>query len=129
MSVDRKLGLAVALDVATVVVFVAIGLREHDQDSALVNVVKTAAPFLIGLAVGWLASRAWHNPTSLVRGLAIWPVTLLVGMVLRGLVFDDGTATAFVIVATVFLGACFLGWRAVYRALSQRHSGTAILKS
>jgi hypothetical protein len=33
------------------------------------------------------------------------------GMVLRNLVFDRGTAPAFVIVATAFLGATMLGWR------------------
>jgi predicted nicotinamide N-methyase len=33
------------------------------------------------------------------------------GMVLRNLVFDLGTAPAFVVVATLFLGATMLGWR------------------
>lgn len=120
MSEDRELPLAVGFDTFSVVVFVAIGLRNHEQDSAFVNVVKTALPFLIGLAAGWIAARAWRNPASLVRGLVIWPVMLLVGMILRNLVFDRGTATSFVIVATLFLGACLLGWRAVYRTLSRR---------
>jgi hypothetical protein len=38
-------------------------------------------------------------------------------MVLRHFVFDDGTATAFIIVATVFLCAFLNGWRALARKL------------
>jgi hypothetical protein len=33
-------------------------------------------------------------------------------MVLRNYLFDRGTAPAFIIVATMFLGATMLGWRA-----------------
>jgi hypothetical protein len=35
------------------------------------------------------------------------------GMLLRNLVFDRGTAPAFVIVATIFLGVTMFGWRAL----------------
>ncbi len=114
---DRTLPLAVGLDTFVVVLFVAIGLREHAQDSAFVNVIKTALPFLIGLAAGWAAAQAWRNPAGLARGLVAWPVTVLVGMVLRNLVFDRGTATVFVVVTTLFFGAGMLGWRAAHAAL------------
>ena len=50
----------------------------------------------------------------------IWPVTILVGMVVRNLVFDRGTATSFVIVATLFVGAFVVGWRLVLRLVEQR---------
>jgi hypothetical protein len=39
--------------------------------------------------------------------------TVLMGMVLRNFAFDRGTALPFVIVATLFLAATMLGWRAV----------------
>src|SRR5690606_21979865 len=49
---DRTLPLAVGIDTFVVVLFVAVGLREHAQDSAFTNVIETALPFLIGLAAG-----------------------------------------------------------------------------
>jgi hypothetical protein len=55
-------------------------------------------------------------------------VTILVGMIVRNAVFDRGTAVSFVIVATVFLGACIVGWRAGFRAIARRRrqNSTAI---
>jgi Protein of unknown function (DUF3054) len=46
--------------------------------------------------------------------------TVALGMVLRKFVFDDGTATAFVIVATVFTGAVLNGWRLAARSTISR---------
>jgi RsiW-degrading membrane proteinase PrsW (M82 family) len=43
----------------------------------------------------------------------VWGYTVVMGMVLRNYLFDRGTAPAFIIVATLFLGATMLGWRAV----------------
>lgn len=116
---DRKLGLAIFYDVFSIVVFVAIGRRNHDEGSALRGVVETALPFLIALTAAWLIVRAWHRPTALLTGITIWPITVLGAMVLRRVIFDRGTATSFVIVATAFLGACFVGWRAVAQRVSR----------
>ena len=115
----RSFVTAILIDLATVVVFVAIGRRQHDESSAAAGVVKTALPFLIGLLVAWMASKPfWPNPTGMRTGLVIWLVTLCIGMLLRRFAFDRGTATAFVIVATVFLGLTLNGWRAVSRLLA-----------
>ena len=54
---------------------------------------------------------AWRWPMAIVTGLVIWPITILVGMMCATLIFDRGTAVSFVIVATLFLGVCLLGWR------------------
>lgn len=120
MRTDRRLPVAVGLDVFVVVLFVAIGLRNHDRDSTLDAVISTATPFLIGLAAGWALARAWRRPMRVTTGLVVWPVTVLVGMIVRRQVFDDGTATSFVIVATVFLGAFLVGWRIAARAIVDR---------
>ena len=48
-------------------------------------------------------------------GVGMWIATLGIGMVVRKFVFDDGTATAFVIVATVVLGSTLNGWRLLAR--------------
>ena len=102
-------------DVVSVVVFVAIGRRNHDEASGLDGIFTTAAPFLMALAVTWLVTLVWRDPLSPRSGAVTWIGTVALGMVLRKLVFDDGTATAFVIVATVFLGVAFNSWRALAR--------------
>lgn len=122
MKSRDRLPLAIGLDVFVVVLFVAIGRRNHGESGALASVIETAAPFLIGLAVAWIAVRVWRQPVQLLTGVAIWPITVLVGMVVRNLVFDRGTAASFVVVATLFLGACLVGWRAVLRLIDQRRT-------
>ena len=112
--------IAAALDAAVVVTFVAIGRRNHDEGDALTGVADTAAPFMIALAVSWIAWRVWAQPTGLVTGAKVWLTTVALGMVLRNLVFSDGTATSFMIVATVFLGTFLVGWRAVAAGLGRR---------
>lgn len=108
---DRRTPLAAGLDTASIVLFVAIGKREHEQDSAIASLVSTAAPFLIALVVAWLALRVWQRPTDWRLGVGVWAIVVALGMVLRHFVFDDGTATAFVIVATCFLALTLIGWR------------------
>lgn len=112
----RTVALAAGLDALAVVVFVAVGRRSHDEANAVVDVLETALPFLIGLALGWAAVRAWRRPVALTTALVVWPVTVLAGMLVRRWAFDDGTAASFVVVATLFLGGCFVGWRAAYRS-------------
>lgn len=106
--------LAVGLDTFVVVLFVAIGRRNHDEDPGIAGLVETGAPFLVGLAVAWLITRAWRAPLALRTGLAIWPITVVVGMLVRRAA-GDGTAASFVVVATVFLGLFLVGWRLVAR--------------
>jgi FtsH-binding integral membrane protein len=119
-AVDRRAPLAAGLDVASVVLFVAIGKREHEQDTAIAGLVSTAAPFLIALLVAWLVVRVWTRPTAWTTGVMIWPITLVIGMVLRSAVWDDGTAAAFVIVATAFLGLTLVGWRVALALIDRR---------
>lgn len=120
MRNDRRLPIAIGLDVFFVVLFVAIGRRNHDEGSGFAGVIQTAAPFLIGLAAAWFATRAWHHPLAIRTGIAVWPITVLAGMIVRRLVFDRGTATSFVIVATIFLGVVLVGWRSIANAVERR---------
>ncbi|MEQ8439388.1 MAG: DUF3054 domain-containing protein [Ilumatobacter fluminis] len=119
---DRQVAAAIGIDTFAIVLFAAIGRREHEQGGGVADVFETAAPFLIGLAVAWLIVRAWRHPLSVYVGIAIWPITVLVGMITRNLVFDRGTAASFVVVATLFIGACLVGWRLAWRLISRRRS-------
>ncbi len=117
---DRRLPLALGLDTFFVVLFVAVGRREHERDSAIAGLIGTAAPFVISLAIAWLVLRVWQRPTDWRTGVGIWAITLGAGMVLRRLVFDDGTATSFVIVTAAFLALFLIGWRLVLGLVERR---------
>ena len=119
-NLDRRLGIAAGLDTAIVVAFVAIGRRNHDEDEAISSLAATAAPFLIALAISWVVWRVWNQPSSPATGVRVWLTTVVLGMLLRRLVFDDGTATSFVIVATAFLGVFLVGWRVAATAIFDR---------
>jgi hypothetical protein len=125
MRWSPQAAIALGLDLMAVLVFVAIGRRSHDEGSAVAEFVKTAAPFVIGLGFGWLTSRAWSTPMALATGAVIWVETIVFGMLLRRFAFDRGTAVSFVIVATVFLGLCLIGWRAVVVLMRRRQNSTA----
>ena len=112
--------LAFALDVILVLGFAALGRRSHEEGSSVVGVVEVAAPFLIALVLGWLMARAWRAPASLRTGLIVWPVTVVVGLALRSVVFDRGIAIAFCIVALLTLGVLLMGWRVLARFVPRR---------
>ena len=91
----------------------------------------TAAPFLLGLVVGWivvgLIARRTHDRygtwLDVDGGFDIWLATVIVGLAARRLLWDRGIALAFVIVAAVVLGvACSMGWRVDRATCSQRTS-------
>ena len=113
----RRAITALATDAAAVLVFVAAGRRSHEEGLTVLGIARTAAPFLLGLGAGWLATRAWRAPASLSTGLGVWAATAAGGLVLRALVFGDGVAPAFVVVAICALGLLLVGWRLAARAL------------
>ena len=117
---DRRLPLALGLDTFSVVLFVAVGRREHERDSAIAGLIDTAAPFLLALGLAWIVLRAWRQPTDWRTGVGIWAITVAAGMLLRNLVFGDGTAMSFVVVATAFLGLFVVGWRVAYTLIERR---------
>ena len=121
---DRPTPLAAGLDTFAVVLFVAIGRREHERDSAIAGLIQTAAPFLIALALAWLVLRVWKRPTDWRTGIGVWAIVVVASMLLRNLVFGDGTAAAFVIVATLFLALFIVGWRLAFGVMNRRHTVT-----
>ena len=73
---DRRVPLALGIDVFSVTLFVAVGRREHERDSAIAGLIDTAAPFLLALALAWLraAGLAPTRPTG-APGVGIWATT------------------------------------------------------
>ncbi|WP_083541993.1 DUF3054 domain-containing protein [Kribbia dieselivorans] len=105
-------GWALLIDLVCVVVFALVGRASHAEGLTLGGVADTAWPFVVALGLGWLAARAlWQVwPVLMRHAWLVWLVTVVGGMLLRR-VSGDGTAVAFVIVATLFLGATLIGWR------------------
>lgn len=96
------------LDVAAVVIFVAIGRHAHHQSGGLGGVATTAWPFLVGVAIGWSVPATRRAPTRLVpAGIIVWVATVAGGTVLRQL-SGQGVEALFVVVASVFLGLFLL---------------------
>jgi len=118
---SRLVVVSFLIDVACVLLFVILGRRNHHESGSFVSAtLKVAAPFLIALVVGWILARGWRNPTALGTVAVVWVVTVALGMVLRHFVFDRGTATAFVIVASVVTFVLLFGWRLLYNRVLAR---------
>lgn len=105
--------LALVVDVLLVLVFATIGRASHAESVDAAGVWDTAWPFLAGLIMSWIATRAWRAPLgALWPGLGLWVGTVAFGMIFR-LATGSGAATAFIIVATVTLAIFLLGWRGI----------------
>jgi len=90
---------------------VLIGRASHHDGGGLAGLAAAAWPFLTGLAVGELGTRAWRRPAALLpTGVGVWLSTVTVAMILR-VIAGQGTAAAFIAVALAFLGLFLLGWR------------------
>ncbi|MCU1481579.1 MAG: rane protein [Subtercola sp.] len=116
----RTIVIAAVVDVVLVLVFVLIGRSSHSEGFSLGGTLVTFWPFLVGLVVGWVATRAWRYPLRLVLpGIPIWLFTVAVGMFLRVL-SGQGVEVSFVIVALIVLGVFLLGWRLIGGFVSRR---------
>jgi hypothetical protein len=114
----RTAATATALDCCGVLAFVIIGRHTHHDGDSLTGIWDTAWPFLAGLALGLIMTRAWRRPLRLVpAGLGAWLGAAVAGMVIRVLA-GQGTAAAFIAVTLAFLALFLLGWRVAVRAVA-----------
>ncbi len=118
---SRRLARSLVVDVAVVLLFVAVGRRNHGEATALSGVADTALPFLLGLFAGWAVVVVRRiEPTSLRAGLVVLVATVGLGMVWRHVVRDEGTPVAFVVVASAVLALFLVGWRFTAGRLRRR---------
>ena len=117
----------IVVDALVVLLFVGIGRSSHHDGLRFSGVVSTTWPFAAGLVLGWLyVTLRRQDGTSLKGGVAVWLFTVIVGMIVRVL-FGQGTALAFIIVALGFLGALMLGLRSLTaRYLRWRRGGVSV---
>lgn len=111
---------ALAADVVCVLIFCAIGRRSHAEGLTLTGIAETAWPFLAGAGAGWLLARGWRSPASLApTGLVVWACTVVVAMLVRKAT-AQGTATSFIVVASIVTAVLLLGWRGAVALVARR---------
>jgi peptidoglycan/LPS O-acetylase OafA/YrhL len=110
--------LAAGADVLAVLVFAAVGRSSHAEALDAYGMLTTAAPFLLGLLVGWLVARVWRAPLRLPAGVAVWAGVVVVGLGVRA-AFTHRLPLTFVLIAAVSLALFLLGWRAVARLIAR----------
>jgi hypothetical protein len=107
-------------DIAVIALFVLIGRNEHNSGSQFIDYLSTVSPFVIAIALAWCSPQVRRSPTSVTAGIIIWANVILVGMTFRRVIFGDGTALPFVVVATIFNGVFLQSWRIVSRSRQRR---------
>jgi hypothetical protein len=116
----RSVVTALVLDVVATLIFVLVGRGSHNENPTLTGLLVTWWPFLAALALGWIVTAAWHRPFAPVwPGLGLWVITVAGGMLFRFL-SGQGTALAFVIVATLVIGVLLVGWRLIAALIRRR---------
>lgn len=122
---NRRVVLAFVADAVLVVVFAVIGRASHDEGvlgPGGSGLLQTSWPFLVALVAGWLVTLAWRQPFAPVRtGLGVWIITIIGGMLLR-VASGQGTALAFVIVASVSLLVLLVGWRVAVSTVTRQRA-------
>ncbi len=104
------------VDLLLVAAFAVVGRLSHHGSLSLDGWWTTAWPFLAGALLAWAALAATRRPPAAVAsGVVVWLGSLVGGMVLRQ-ASGQGTATAFVVVATLVLGALLVLPRVGVRA-------------
>lgn len=99
-----------------------IGHASHQEALSLAGIAKTAWPFLVGLALAWVAMAYLHTRvTKLAAGVLVWLLTWGVGIVLR-LVTKVGAPVPFLIVSALALAVLLIGWRLAYGLIRRRRS-------
>jgi hypothetical protein len=106
-----------AWDLLVVVSFVAFGRDTHNESLDLTRSFQTALPFLLALGVAWMPTPIRSRPAAVRSGLAIGATTALLGLILRGTVFNEGLSGAFPVIASLYLIGLIVLGRAVWSRL------------
>lgn len=110
---SRTVAFSLAGDAALVLLFAGLGRSSHAREASALGLLETAWPFLLGLAVTWVAVRVAQHPLAPVRaGVPVWLGTVAIGLLLRAIT-GAGVALPFVLVATGTLAVLLIGWRLI----------------
>lgn len=111
------------IDLLCVLAFALVGMLTHG--SPLGEYFSTAWPFVVGLAVAWMAPGTRSLPLILwPTGVVVWVTTAVIGLLLRW-VTGGGVSGAFPYVTAGVLAVLLLGWRVVPLVLERRRERQA----
>lgn len=122
-AAGRTLAWVFGIDLIAVLVFSVLGRGAHNRTPGIAGVLETAWPFLIALVVAWifwLLRKKASNPLGASMAGYVWVVTLVVGMIVRGLSTGRIPHWSFMIVAAIALAILFFGWRAIAGFIARR---------
>ena len=119
-------GIAALADFVVLMVFVEIGRKSHHEDAGIAGFFRVLWPFAVGLVVGWLATGLYRAPMAFRRVIPAWLIAVAVGVGLRIAAQGHDFAPTFVLIASVFIGGCMLGWRGAVTARSRRRARRAV---
>jgi hypothetical protein len=102
----------IAIDLVLVVVFAVVGRSSHGEVLSAGGILTTGWPFLVACLIGSVLASVVLTLAWLREGLLVWAITVVVGMLLRGIT-GGGLAIGFLIVATIVLAVFIIGWRMI----------------
>ena len=118
-------------DAFSLVAFVVLGLRSHDEGVTAAGLARTALPLL----AGWFAAAAavrLYARGGISRFLVTWAVGVTAGVALRALILGrpaDGSELTFWAVALAVTLALLLAWRLLALLLSLQSPRTSPRRS
>jgi peptidoglycan/LPS O-acetylase OafA/YrhL len=117
------LPIALIVDLILVILFTIVGHYTHSHNFDPQGLMTTAWPFVASLVVAWLLTAVWDRPIApLATGTGVWAITVLLGLVLRGVTGAGGepgmVPVSFMIVATTLNLITLVGWRIIATAVS-----------
>lgn len=116
-----SVGMLVLGDVAALLVFIGVGLANHDMtDNVVGDVLRIGAPFLMGWFVSALLLGAYKAATFvrpgefMLRSVLAWLTGISLALLLRNTIFGEDFSGVFAIISFVFTGLFLLGWRTLF---------------
>lgn len=130
---NSKLSVLVIGDLLMLLIFVVIGRISHGMTSDwLVNVLRIAAPFVVGwgiaaLIVGAYRPQDWNLPKAfMARSVAAWLLADGLAFLLRHFVMQDRITLPFALTSIAFTGLFLLAWRIAFLTLHRWRQGTSV---
>lgn len=109
------------IDTILIILFAIAGIASHDGNLDLLSIGRVAIPFLLP----YLVLTALIKPTRLIHnifpvGVALWLATVVLGPILRALLFGDTSALPFILVTAGVLAVLLLGRRSISTLVTRR---------
>lgn len=113
---------AIALDLVAIAAFALFARMAHQSDDMPLNLAgwaSTVWPFALGVVLGWVIVLAGSRKDG-DRGVLVWLVTVITGLVIWGIRNQALPHWSFVIVASVMSALLMLGWRGLAKLFGKK---------